>query len=480
MGVGKQIANNVIWKYLELVSVTGIQLITTFVMARFLTRVDYGIMGLVTVFTAIANVFVDSGFGQALIREKSVTREDYSTIFYFNLLISLVLYVVLYFSSGTIATLFNQPILENVCKVTFWILPLNALSLVQITKMQRELKFKKLCLVSITALFLSSLIAIYIVYLYRNIWALVFFNISIYFFKTLLLWLTTNFVPIIRFSISSLKKYTFFSKNLLASAFVATVFNNIYSVVIGRSYSTAELGLYSQAERLKNLTSQTATQVIQSVTYPFLSKMNNENEDIKEAYKKIIAVALIFVGFIMTILMGCSLDLFELLMGSSEWRSAGFYFMLMGVNGILYPLHSINQNIIMVKGDSKTVFRLEVFRRFVMILIVLITINYDIVVFVFGITIYSIMLLFINLYYCGRPIQYGVYEQLKDTFPIFLRLFIMITVSLGTTFLIKSFSLPLRLSVTLSVGVITGILLFRNQKDFRNILKLILLLANKK
>ena len=134
----------------------------------------------------------------------------------------------------------------------------------------------------------------------------------------------------------------------------------------------------------------------------------------------------------------------------------------------------------MVKGDSKTVFRLEVFRRFVMILIVLITINYDIVVFVFGITIYSIMLLFINLYYCVRPIQYGVYEQLKDTFPIFLRLFIMITVSLGTTFLIKSFSLPLRLSVTLSVGVITGILLFRNQKDFRNILKLILLLANKK
>ena len=231
MGVGRQIANNAMWKYLELVSVTGIQLVTTFVMARFLSPDDYGVMGLVTVFTVIANVIVDSGFGQAVIREKEVTRGDYSSILYFNLLISVILYLLLYLFSGIIADIFRKPILEEISKVTFLVLPMNALSIVQITKMQRDLKFKKLCIISLVSLLMASSVAIGFVYFYRNVWALVLLNLLIYFFKMLLLWITTDFIPLVSFSIESLKKYFGFSKNLMISALIATLFNNIYSIV---------------------------------------------------------------------------------------------------------------------------------------------------------------------------------------------------------------------------------------------------------
>ena len=224
----------------------------------------------------------------------------------------------------------------------------------------------------------------------------------------LFLWLTTDFVPVLKFSFSSLKKYFSFSKNIMLSAIIGTIFNNIYSLVIGKAYSVTELGYYSQADRIKNLGSQTTTQVIQSVTYPFLSKINNETGDIKEGYKKIIAVTLIFVGTVMAFLMGCSPQLFELLLGSSEWRIAGIYFLLIGINGILFPLHCINQNILMVKGDSKTILRLEIVRRAIMVLILLVTVNFDMVIFVSGLTFYSISLLFLNLYYCGKPIDYSL------------------------------------------------------------------------
>ena len=472
MGIGKQIANNVMWKYMELVSVSGIQLISTFCLARFLTPADYGILGMVLVFTTLANVIVDSGFGQAIIREKEVTRIDYSTVLYFNVAVSLLLYLLLYLFSGEIAIFYDEPLLKDVCKVTFVALPLNALALVQTTKMQRDFKFKKLCFISLAATILSSIIAVYIAYKYRNVWALVVQNILIYFFKMLFLWITTDFVPMINFSFASLKKYFSFSKNIMLSAIIGTIFNNIYSLVIGKAYSVTELGYYSQADRIKNLGSQTTTQVIQSVTYPFLSKINNETGNIKDGYKKIISVALIFVGSVMALLMGCSPQLFELLLGAPEWKTAGIYFLLIGVNGILFPLHCINQNILMVKGDSKTILRLEIARRAIMVMILLVTVNYDMLVFVFGLTIYSILLLFLNLYYCGKPIDYTLKEQLRDTMPIFIRLFVVVAVAMLAGYLVVDTSLALRVLISLLTGSVVNLLLFMTYPGFRMIMNL--------
>lgn len=481
MSIGKQIVNNVLWKYLELVSVSGIQLISTFLMAPLLTPEDYGIIAVVLVFSTFSNILIDSGFGQAIIKEKNVTRLDYSTILYFNIAASLLIYAILYLSTGLISDLYSEPRLDDICKVTFWVLPLNAMAIVQTTKLQKELRFKKLCIISLAASLLSSAVAIYWAYCYRDVWALVIQNMLTYFFRMLFLWLTTDFVPLFKFSILSLKKYFVFSKNILLSSFIGAFFNNIYALIIGRVYSTADLGYYNQAERIKNLGSQTTTQVIQSVTYPILAKINNETGEIKNAYRKIILITLLFVGFIMALLMGCSMDLFEILMGGNTiWRISGMYFLLIGINGILFPLHSVNQNILMVKGDSKTILFLEIVRRAIMIVILLVTINFDIEVFVFGLSAYSILLLFLNLYYCGRPINYSIGEQLKDVVPIFVRLLLMVAIAMLAGWCTSMYPTIVSLLSSLLAGLISGIVLFRRQPTFALALDILKLYICKK
>lgn len=472
MSISKQLANNALWKYIELVSVSGIQLLSTFILARFLTPADYGIIGMVVVFTALANVFIESGFSQAIIREKEVTRIDYSTVFYFNVIVSIALYLILFFSSGLIAKFYNEPQLNNICKVTFLILPINALGIIQNAKLQRELKFKKICVISIISIIVSSIISIFIAYKLRNVWALVMQNFLIMLCKTLLLWITTDFIPLLKFSKSSFAKYFNFSKNLLVSSLIGTIFNNIYTLIIGKHYSTTDLGYYSQADRIKNLASHTTTQVIQSVSYPILSKINNETGSIKDAYKEIISIALIFVGVAMSLLIGCAQDLFEFLMGSDTWREAGVFFVLLGVNGILYPLHCINQNILMVKGNSKMVLRLEITRRAIMVIILMITLNFNIYVFVFGLTFYSVLLLFLNLYFCGKPINYTLIEQLKDTFPLFLRFAIMIAIMIIVGSILSEKLLIVRLLVSILIGITTGLAVFWKQHNFQKMIKL--------
>lgn len=472
MSVRNQIASSALWKYLEQFSVMGIQFFGTFIMARFLSPSDYGIIGIMSVFTILSNTIINSGFGQALIREKEVSRVDYSTILYFNLTVSIILYIILYLFSGIIADFYNQPIINDVSKITFLILPLNALSIVQNTRLQKEIKFKKLCIISSISSLLSCIIAIYLAYTYRNVWALVIQNLLSYLFRTIFLWISSDFIPVLRFSLISFKHYFNFSKNILLSGIIGTIFNNIYTLLIGRVYTTAELGFYTQAERFKNLGAHTTTEVVQTITYPMLAKLNNNNVDIKEAYRKIINITLMFVGIIMSLLMGCAQDLFEFLMGNEIWRLSGTYLLLMGINGILYPLHCINQNILMVKGDSKTILMLEIARRIIMIAILLITMNFNVIVFVSGLSLYSIILLFINLYYCGKPINYTVEQQLKDISPVLIRLLIIITatMSIGTMGLIQNISIRLFTSVLVGVGV--SLLCFWRYYYFQILIKL--------
>lgn len=179
-----------------------------------------------------------------------------------------------------------------------------------------------------------------------------------------------------------------------------------------------------------------------------------------------------FVGIIMSLLMGCAQDLFEFLMGNEIWRLSGTYLLLIGINGILYPLHCINQNILMVKGESKTILMLEIARRTIMIAILLITMNFSITVFVSGLSLYSIILLFMNLYYCGKPINYTIGQQLKDVSPILIRLAIIIMATMSTSALGLIQSVSIRLLTSVVVGISVSILCFWRYYYFQLLIKL--------
>lgn len=463
----KELVSGTIWNTIDRFSFMAIQLICTFIMGRFLLPEDFGIVGMLTVFTGIALTLQDSGFANALIREKNVTEKDLSTVFIFNVAMSIVLYLILYFASPFIATFFHQPILESVCKYTFLVIPLTALSLIQTTLCTKALKFKKLCLISVSSSLLASIISIIVAYYIRNVWALVLQNVLTFVFKNILLWFSTSWIPSADFSRESFWKYFNFSKNLLVSGLIGNIFNNIHSLLIGRCYTAADLGYYSQANRLSTAVSTSATSVVQTVSFPLLSKINNEGNDIKNGYKKIIDITVFIVGFILALLMGVSTDIFELLMGNPIWRVSGSYLFIMCIGFALYPLHSINLNILMVKGEGKLLLKLEILRRCIMILILLITVNFDIYVFVCGNLVYSVVVLFLNLYYCGKPIEYGVFQQIKDVLPTFIRLAIMVCFMLLASRFIPLENLYLKTIITIICGFGMGLFLFFRTTSFK-------------
>ena len=465
----QELVSNTVWNAIENYSMIGIQLLCTFLLARFLTPADFGLVGMLVVFTAIAQTFVDSGFGVALIREKDVSPAGYSSVFYLNLFIALCLYFLLCICSGAIADFYRQPVLNEICKISFLVLPLNALCIVQTTILKRELRFRKLCLITLSAVLLSSILAIVSAYYLRNVWALVIQNVSLFGFRSLFLWLSSRWHPTPSFSWPLISRYFSFSKNILVAGLVGSVFNNIYSLLIGRFYTATDLGFYSQADRVKNVASHTSTSVVQNVTYPILSRVNNEGGDLRNAYKKIICVTMLFVGCVMALVTGVASDLFEVLMGSSAWRRSGFYFILLSISGILFPLHAVNQNILMVVGKGKTLMYLEIVRRCIMIMILLLTVRYSIAIFVFGNSIYSILLLFLNLYYCGKPIHYSIAQQLRDVAPILARQALIILTGIGVSYLLSQQLIYVRLIISILSMVIIGYCLFLNNDYFREI-----------
>lgn len=465
----KELARNTVWNTLERFSLLGIQLFCTFILARFLTPSDFGIVGMLVVFTAIANILVDSGFGTAIIREKDVSSVDYSSVFYLNVLLAIIIYVILYLCSPLIATFYHEPILEDVSKVTFLVIPLLALQLIQTTILQRNLQFKKLAVITFVSSATSSILAIILAYYLRNVWALVLQNLMTYAIKTILLWVLGRWHPILNFSWNSIRKYFKFSKNLLLSGLIGSLFNNINALLIGRFYTSADLGFYSQANRINDIASHQMSGVIRSVSYPVLSKLNNEGGNLREGYRKVIAVTLIFVGGIVALLMGVAQDLMEILMGSPEWRVAGKYVFILGVSGILFPLHAINQNILSVKGNSKAILYLEFTRRCIMVLILSITVNFDVTVFVMGYSIYSFLLLFLNLYVCGKPINYSIWEQFADVLPIFVRHAAMIGVALLSNYMLAEAHIVLRFFITLLLSSCCGFILFYKHPQFKDV-----------
>lgn len=472
MSIKNKLINNTIWCTIERLSIMGIQLMCTFILARYLEPKDFGLIGMLAVFTTISNTIIDSGFMQALIRDKNVNSVNYSTVFYFNFLISTILYFILFLSSSSISNFFNEPILENICKITFLIIPLNGISIVQNAILMRNLEFKKLCISSVLASTISGLIAIIYAYFRKDVWAIVYQNLFTYILKTFFLLYSTKWYPTFNFSFSIIKKYFSFSKNLLFSGLLGNVFNNLNNIIIGKYYTTSDLGYYSQAERLKNVTSYTLISVIQTVTFPILSKINNEDGDVKYAYKKIITITFLGIGFITSLLMPICADLFEILMGE-KWRIAGNFFFLLSINGMLFPLHSINQNILLVKGKSNTILKLELIRRTLFLIIILITVNFNIYIFVLGSVIYSITVLFLNIYVCGKPINYLLKEQLSDLLPSIITFIVMICIGIIITRIFDNTNIYYRIIVSLLTTFLTGILLLSKNKTFKYLVSIL-------
>ena len=410
--------SGLLWSFIEHLSKLGLTFIIGIILARLLTPSEFGIIGMVTIFVGLSQSLVDSGFTQALIRRNNCTQADYCTVFYFNLIAGLFLYFVLYFCAPVISLFFKEPELILIIRVISFGILINAFSMVHRAILTREINFKLQTKISIISSSLSSLIAIVMAYNDYGVWSLVCKSLVGFFFTSLLLWTWNKWRPSLVFSRNSFKEMFSFGYKLMLSGLLDGLYRNVYLIVIGRFFSAADLGFYTRAEQFNNLPSQNVTGVIQRVSYPVLTKIQDDLPRLKIAYQKIIKSTMLLSFTAMIILAASAKPLILTLIGE-EWLPSVVYLQLLSFIGMQYPLHAINLNMLQVQGKSDLFLRLEVVKKLFALPVIVVGINYGIKIMIVGMIIHATICLFLNTYYSGKHINYSSWQQLLDITPSF-------------------------------------------------------------
>ena len=412
------------WSFIDNISNSGITFLVGLVLARLLTPEEYGIMGMITIFIAISNSIIDSGFSNALIRKTRIERVDYNTVFYFNLTVSILIYVLLHLAAPAISVFFKEPVLLAVIRIIGWVLIINALAIIPRTQFVRNVDFKTQTKVSLISSISSGVIGIGMALGGMGVWSLVGQQLSRQFLNTLFLWVYSKWHPVWEFSTESFKELFGFGSKLLLSGLLNTIYKNIYYIVIGRFYTSAQLGQYTRAEQFNMIFSSNLTSVVQRVSYPVLSSIQEEPERLREAYRKVIKITMLITFACMLGLAAVAKPLILILIGE-KWLPAVYFLQIICFSGMLYPLHAINLNILQVKGRSDLFLKLEIIKKIIAVGPIVVGIIYGIECMLWGGVLISFIAYFLNSYYSANLINYPTSEQIKDILPTFLTSFVV-------------------------------------------------------
>lgn len=440
------------WSFVDNIASSGITFLVGLVLARLLTPAEYGIMAMIAIFIAVSNSVIDSGFSNALIRKLHIERIDYNTVFYFNLAVSVVLYLLLFLFSPAISAFFKEPVLVEVTRVIGWILIINALAIIPRTQFVRAVDFKTQTKVSLISSISSGVVGIGMAVSGLGVWSLVGQQLSRQFLNTLFLWIYSKWHPVWEFSIRSFKELFGFGSKLLLSGLLDTIYKNIYYIVIGRFYTSAQLGQYTRAEQFNTIFSSNLTSVVQRVSYPVLSSIQEEPERLREAYRRVIKSTMLVAFACMLGLAAVAKPLIMILIGE-KWLPAVTFLQIICFSGMLFPLHAINLNILQVKGRSDLFLKLEIIKKIIAVGPIVIGILYGIEYMLCGSVVNSFIAYFLNSHYSANLINYPTKEQMKDVFPTFVVSLLVATVMWSLSFIQISYY------ILLPIQIFTGLLL---------------------
>lgn len=412
------------WSMIERFATQGVQFLFGIILARLLSPDDYGIIAMPLVFLAIAQCFIDSGFSGALIRKPDLTEDDLSTAFYFNIGVGVICYLILFFTSPLIADFYHTPILADLLKVTALATLFNPLCAVQQAILTKKIDFKTQAIVSLSGALVSGVVGLAMAYSGYGVWSLVFQQVGGYVIRTVLLWALCKWKPKSRWSWESFHYLWGFGCKMLGSGLLDTIYNNIYPIVIGKYFSALDLGNYTRAQQFANLPSSNVTGVLQRVTFPVLSSIQNEDERLERNYRKILKLSA-FLIFPMMLLLSAIADPLVRVLLTDKWEGCIILLQIICFQMMWYPIHAINLNLLTVKGRSDLFFRLEIFKKIMGVCIMFITIPHGIIWMVSGGIVSSMLSLIINTYYTGKLINVGYFKQMGDLLPIFGVSFIM-------------------------------------------------------
>ena len=441
------------WSALDNAARYGMQFVIGIVLARLLSPDDYGLLGLVGIFTMVCTALVNGGFTTALIRKKDATDDDYNTVFICNLGMSLLLYAVVFLCAPLIADFFSREELIPLVRVSSLGLIIGALGMVQQTRLTKRIDFKTQTKITLVASAVSGVVGIGMALAGFGVWALVGQQLTSHALRTIQLYIYNRWLPRLQFSMGSFRDLFGFGWKMMVSALLDTVWKELYQVVVGKFYNPATLGQYTRGQHYAKLFSSNLTTVVQRVTYPVLSSIQDDKERMVSAYRRIIrtsmfitAVALFFLGAVSEPLIYCMIG--------PKWHEASTYLPLICVASTLYPLHAINLNMLQVQGRSDLFLGLEVIKKVIALAPLFIGAFVGIMPMLWTNIVVGIIAYFLNSYYSGRLLGYSSWMQLRDIAPSYS---LAMAVALSVYFLKW---LPLSYWVVLPLQIVVGAVVF--------------------
>lgn len=444
--------NGAIWTGIEKFSRQAVQFVIGIILARLLPPNDFGVIGMLAIFIAIAQTFTDSGLSSALIQKKDRTEVDCSTIFYFNIGVGVLFYLLLYATAPLIADFYNMPILTDVTRVVALSIILSGLTAVQNARLTIDLRFRTLSLIALISMVVTGATGLALAYSGWGVWALVFQALAGQMVTSICTWYCSRWIPKLEFSMKSFKQLWGFGSKLLVSGLINTIYGNLYTLVIGKKFSSAEVAFYNRGNHFALLPAQTVQDMAIKVNFPILAKMQDDDERLLGAYKKLLTVPL-YILYPVLVCMAVTAEPLVIVLIGEKWLPCVPIMQVLCIGYMFSPLTHINLNLLYVKGRTDLVLKLEFIKKPIAFLILFASIPFGIIVMVIGKAIYEFIAFSFNCYYTGKILNYGEWKQLKLLLPTFINCAIMAAVIYLS---MLPFTLPIvKLCVGVSVGLIS-------------------------
>ena len=444
--------NGMAWSVSERISLQVIQLLISIILARLLSPSEFGLIGMLAIFTSIAQSVLDSGFGSALIQKKDATQTDSSSIFYFNLLIGIILAGIFFLSAPIIANFFQQPILKPITRVLSLNMIISSFSLVQISILRKNMDFKNHFIVSMIAVLISGFCGIVAAYQGLGVWSLVIQAISYSLARAVSLWIINSWRPIGQFSFVSLKSMFSFGSKLLVAGLIETIFKNLYQTLIGKFYTPSDVGYYSRASTMETAATITTSMALGQVIFPAFSPYQDDNLKLKQVHDKTIKMSMFLHIPLMVGLIIIAEPIFLILL-TDKWANSIPYFQLLCMVGLLYPIQVQNYNLFRIKGRSDLILKFGITKHSLTAIALALTYKHGIVALIIGQIVVAVISQVIASFVAGRLIKYGLFDQFKALYPS-----VVVSIFMGFgVYLVGIFgfeSILLKLSIQIIVGIL--------------------------
>jgi len=419
MSLRKQAISGLGWTFASQFGNQLIGFVVSMILARILLPEEFGLIGMIAIFLAVGKSLLDAGLTQSLIRSQDLDQEDFSTVFFFNLAASILIYIAIYLSAPLIANFYDQQILINIIRLFCITFIITAFSSVQLARLTKKMDFKTQTFIALPSTIVGGIVGVTMAYMGYGVWSLVWSSLVSAFLGTIQLWIYSKWTPSLVFNIEKFKDHFNYGYKLTLSGLLNTIFNNIYLIIIGKFFSPAQVGFYTRADTMKQLPVTNISNALNKVTFPLFASIQDDDVRLKRVYKQLMQMVVFIIAPVLIFLGVLAEPTFRFLF-TEKWLPAVPYFQILCATGILYPIHSYNLNVLKVKGRSDLFLKLAIIKRTLTVIGIIIGVQFGIYGLLYAQVILSVTSFLINAYYTDKFISYSAWEQLKDILPIIM------------------------------------------------------------